>query len=45
MLLTIARAFKLGIIFVGESAYLEMDDHMFGDLAAAMNPEVEWWRG
>ena len=45
MLLTIARASKLGIIFVGESAYLELDDHMFVDLAAAMNPEVEWWRG
>lgn len=45
MLATIARAYEQGIFFVDPSGYLEMDDLVFGALAAEMNQDVDWWRG
>jgi hypothetical protein len=44
MLVTLAQAFERGIFFVDPSGYLEMDDLVFGELAAELNPDVAWWR-
>jgi hypothetical protein len=44
LLTTLAQAFELGVFFVDPSGYLEMDDLVFGGLAAELNPDVEWWR-
>lgn len=45
MLMTLAAAFERGIFFVDPKGYLEMDDLVFGTLAAELNPDVDWWRG
>lgn len=45
LLTTVAAAFDRGIFFVDPSGYLEMDDLVFGELAAELNPDIEWWRG
>lgn len=45
MLTTLAAAFARSIFFVDSSGYLEMDDLVFGELAAELNNDVEWWRG
>lgn len=44
MLMTLAEAFERGIFFVDPGGYLEMDDLVFGELAAELNPDVDWWR-
>lgn len=43
MLRTLAQAFERGIFFVDASGYLEMDDLVFGTLAAELNPHIDWW--
>lgn len=43
MAATLARAFADGTFFVDSSGYLEMDDQVFGQLAAKLNPDVLWW--
>lgn len=44
MLATLAAAFERGIFFVDPHGYLEMNDLVFGGLAADMNHGVDWWR-
>ena len=44
LLTTVATAFDRGIFFVDPSGYLEMDDLVFGELAAELNPDIDWWR-
>lgn len=44
LLMTVATAFDRGVIFVDPSGYLEMDDLVFGELAAELNPDIGWWR-
>ena len=44
MLTTLAEAFVRGVFYVDPSGYLEMDDLVFGSLAAELNPDVAWWR-
>ena len=44
LLTTVAAAFDRGIFFVDPSGYLEMDDLVFAELAAELNPDIEWWR-
>lgn len=44
MLATLATAFERGIFFVDSNGYLEMDDLVFGELAAELNHDVDWWR-
>lgn len=44
LLTTLAEAFERGVFFVDANGYLEVDDHMFGELAAELNPDVDWWR-
>ncbi len=44
LLKTLAEAFKRGILFVDPSGYLEMDDLVFSELAAELNPDADWWR-
>lgn len=43
MLMTIAAGFERGVFFVDDHGYLEMDDLVFGSLAAELNPRVSWW--
>jgi hypothetical protein len=45
LLTTVAVAFERGVIFVDSGGYLEMDDLVLGELAAELNPEIDWWRG
>ena len=45
MVATLAAAFERGIFFVDSNGYLEMDDIVFGGLAAELNKDVDWWRG
>lgn len=44
MLATLDQAFRRGCFFVTPEGYLEMDSLAFADLAAEMNPDVEWWQ-
>lgn len=44
MMKTLAEAFQRGVFFVDSNSYLEMDDLAFGELAAELNPEIDWWR-
>jgi hypothetical protein len=44
LLATLATAFDRGVFFVDPNGYLEMDDLVFGGLAAELNPDVAWWR-
>lgn len=44
LLETLAEAFERGVFFVDPGGYLEMSDRAFGDLAAELNPDVDWWR-
>lgn len=44
MLATLEQAFRRGCFFVTPEGYLEMDSLAFADLAAEMNPDVEWWQ-
>lgn len=44
LLTTVAAAFDRGIFFVDPRGYLEMDDLVFGEVAAELNPDIEWWR-
>lgn len=44
LLATLSAAFDRGIFFVDPDGYLEMDDFVFGELAAELNPDVDWWR-
>ncbi|WP_248582725.1 SMI1/KNR4 family protein [Nocardioides sp. InS609-2] len=44
LLTTLAEAFERRIFFVDPSGYLEMDDRVFGELAAELNPDAAWWR-
>lgn len=41
MLVTLAAAFDRGIFFVDPNGYLEMNDAVFGELAADMNQDVD----
>jgi hypothetical protein len=41
---TLGEAFERGVFFVDSDGYLEMDDLLFGRLAAELNPDIEWWR-
>jgi cell wall assembly regulator SMI1 len=43
MLATIAAGHDRGLFFVDDNGYLEMDDLVFGSLAAEINPRVPWW--
>ena len=43
MLRTLVQAFERGIFFVDAGGYLEMDDLVFGTLAAELNPHIGWW--
>ena len=43
MVSTLARAFEHGIFFVHQNGYLDMDDLVYGSLAAELNPNVAWW--
>lgn len=43
MLATFAKAFERGVFFVDPDGYLEMDDLVFGSVAAETDPAVEWW--
>lgn len=43
MFATLAQAFERGVFYVDSGGYLEMDDVVFGALAAELNPEVDWW--
>lgn len=43
MLSTLTQAFERGIFFVDADGYLEMDDLVFGKLAAELNPSIIWW--
>lgn len=43
MLRTLAHAFERGVFFVDTIGYLEMDDLVFGTLAAELNPHIAWW--
>jgi hypothetical protein len=45
MLATLAAAFERGIFFVDPNEFLEMDDLVFGGLAAEMNHDIDWWQG
>lgn len=45
LLATLAVAFDRGIFFVDPNGCLEMDDLVFGRLAAELNPDIDWWRG
>ena len=45
MLVTLAHAFRNEVFFVDSSGYLEMDDSVYGNLAAELNPDIDWWRG
>lgn len=45
MMTTLAEAFQRGVFFVDSNSYLEMDDLAFGELAAELNPEIDWWQG
>ena len=40
MLTTLAVAFERGIFFVDPNGYLEMDDLVFGELAAELNNDI-----
>jgi hypothetical protein len=44
LLRTLAEAFEREVFFVDPNGYMEMDDLVFGDLAAELNPDVSWWR-
>lgn len=44
LFVTLATAFDRGIFFVDPGGYLEMDDLVFGGIAAELNPDVDWWR-
>jgi hypothetical protein len=44
MMATVAQGFERGIFYVDSNGYLEMDDLAFGELAAEMNPRVDYWR-
>ncbi len=44
LLTTLAAAFDRGIFFVDPSGYLDMDDLVFGELAAELNHDIDWWR-
>jgi hypothetical protein len=39
----LAAGFDRGIFFVNPRGYLDMDDLVFGELAAELNPDVDWW--
>lgn len=43
MVSTLAQAFEREIFFVHQNGYLDMDDLVFGSLAAELNPDVAWW--
>ena len=43
MVSTLAQAFEREIFFVDQHGYLDMDDLIFGSLAAKLNPDVAWW--
>ncbi|HEX5856918.1 MAG TPA: SMI1/KNR4 family protein, partial [Microbacterium sp.] len=43
-LATLAESFRHGVFFVDEDGYLEMEDARFAELAAVLDPEVQWWR-
>ncbi|MGI8806586.1 MAG: SMI1/KNR4 family protein [Acidimicrobiales bacterium] len=43
MLRTLTQAFERGVFFVDAGGYLEMDDLVFGTLAAELNPHIVWW--
>ena len=43
MLGTLASAFEQGIFYLDSHGYLEMDDLVFGKLAAGLNPGIGWW--
>jgi hypothetical protein len=44
LFVTLAAGFDRGIFFVNPRGYLDMDDLVFGGLAAELNPDVDWWR-
>lgn len=43
---TLEQAFTRGHFFRDSDSdeYLDMDDRAFGELAAELNPDIEWWR-
>lgn len=44
MFATLAEAYRRGIFFVTPEGYLSRDTPAFAELAAQMNPDVEWWQ-
>ena len=45
MLVTLAHAFRNEVFFVDSNGYLEMDDRVYGNLGAELNPGIDWWGG
>lgn len=43
MVSTLAAAFERKVFFIDPNGYLEMDDDVYGAVAAEMNPGVAWW--
>jgi len=41
---TLCEAYERGLFFLDDGRYLDMDDYAFNDLAAELNPPVEWWQ-
>lgn len=44
MMNVLSEAFQRNVFFLDSNGYLEMDDLAFGELAAELNPEIDWWR-
>ena len=38
-----AECFELGVFYLDDHRYLEMDDGQFAAVAARINPDVAWW--
>lgn len=43
MIFTIEKAYDLGLFYLDQDGYLEMNDVEFSELAARMNQTVTWW--
>ncbi|GHD83115.1 cell wall assembly regulator SMI1 [Salinibacterium amurskyense] len=41
---TLCEAYERKLFFIEQGKYLDMDDYAFNDLAAELNPAVDWWQ-